>query len=338
MPRAPRPLPAALPPGPFTVEQARAVGVDAARLRRADLERVRPGVHRRRPDEPAEAPARPPAPSPGPGMHPLDRLAAEEVLRLAALALRFEDATASGLTAARAAGLWLPARLREDRRLQLTRPPGASVLAEDGVVTRRAHLAPADVVRCPSGPPRTSPARTWRDLAGTLTRDELVVLGDWLVRSSGPGRTRGLCAVEELRARAAERGGRHAVVAREAAVLVRDGAHSPPETELRLALLAAGLPEPELQIEERDPSFSPWHPATADLGWRRWRVVLQYEGAGHDDPAQVRRDTQRDAVFLRRDVLTIRASASDRWQGFAGTVELARHALLRAGWRPDGGG
>ena len=57
--------------------------------------------------------------------------------------------------------------------------------------------------------------------------------------------------------------------ARAALELVRVGADSPQETALRLALLHAGLPEPELQLvlhpgRARSPD--------ADLGWRQWRL------------------------------------------------------------------
>ena len=34
-------------------------------------------------------------------------------------------------------------------------------------------------------------------------------------------------------------------------------------------MMAAGLPEPDLQIELWDPDYSLWHPASADLGYRR---------------------------------------------------------------------
>lgn len=342
--RRPAPLPAALRAGPFTAAQARAVGVGPDRLRRTDVVRIGRGVYRW---------AGAPGPDAAVAGHPMpvSALTPDEEERLAGLLARDPALVLTHLTAARAQGLWLPDRLRGDRTLHLARPPGAVLLRAPGTAVHRRALVRGDAVLLrglrveASGPGvargavvgrvwATTPARTWRDLAGTLTATERVVLGDWLVRSSGPDRRSGLCRVEDLGALADAPGARHARAARAAASAVRDGAHSPPETELRLALVASGLPEPELQIEEWDPEFSPWHPATADLGWRRRRVVLQYEGARHDDPVQVERDTVRDAVFLRRDYAVFRASRADRRTGFVAVVALVRAELLCRGWRP----
>lgn len=348
MSRPPRDLPAVLRRGPFTTASALALGVPASRLRRSDVRRLRRGVlvwTGATDGGSTVDPALPPRPAAASGADTpwvlASRLTPSEQEILAGVLTAAPDATASHLTAARLTGLWLPTRLAADRTLHVTRPPGTANSAPAGVRMhrRRPTSEGAQLVRGPGPPldgpiPVTGPARTWRDLASLLDLAELVVLGDRLVCSSGPERADPLCSRAALVQAAARPGQRHAVLARDAAALVRDGAHSPPETRLRLALLDAGLPEPELQLEVWDPAFSRSRPATADLGWRRHGVVLQYEGAGHDDPVQVRRDTLRDAAFQRRGVVVIRAAAADLAEGFRGTTALAEAALRRRGWTP----
>lgn len=101
--------------------------------------------------------------------------------------------------------------------------------------------------------------------------------------------------------------------------------------------MAAGLPEPDLQIELWDPDYSLWHPASADLGYRRWRIAIHYEGKTHDGAAQVGKDTRRDAVFLRQGWLNIRVAGTDRWRGFVETAGLVRAAIAERGGLDAGG-
>ena len=112
---------------------------------------------------------------------------------------------------------------------------------------------------------------------------------------------------------------------------------SGPVGGVRLALMAAGLPEPDLQIELWDPDYSLWHPASADLGYRRWRIAIHYEGKTHDGAAQVGKDTRRDAVFLRQGWLNIRVAGTDRWRGFVETAGLVRAAIAERGGLDAGG-
>lgn len=56
--------------------------------------------------------------------------------------------------------------------------------------------------------------------------------------------------------------------------LADSGAESPGETRTRFELLFAGFPRPETQIMIRTRLGDFW----ADLGWRRWRLLLEYDG------------------------------------------------------------
>jgi hypothetical protein len=181
----------------------------------------------------------------------------------------------------------------------------------------------------------TAPPRLWVDLAALLDDDELVILGDHLVRraqlSGGPGAAERTRAALAQAAEASPSAHNRRRRLRTAATLVRVGAHSPKETRLRLALTAAGLPEPDLQLEVWDPEFSLHHPATADLGYRQARVALHYDGGHHGADRQIDRDVQRNAAFERRAYRNITVSSSDARRGFTRVIVEVRRHLESAG-------
>jgi len=104
-------------------------------------------------------------------------------------------------------------------------------------------------------------------------------------------------------------------------------ATSGPETKLRLALVAAGLPEPQLQVRlDPDDRWSP----EADLGYRRLRIALQYEGASHRTPDQLRRDNRRDAQVDKARWRYLKFDSADLFDGFARACREVREALRQA--------
>jgi hypothetical protein len=134
----------------------------------------------------------------------------------------------------------------------------------------------------------TDPVRTFLDLAEDLDLVELVVLGDSLVRA---GRT----SPADLVA-AASTPGRHRRLARRAAALVRAGVDSPQESRTRMLCVLAGLPEPEVNIVFRSPEGQLLR--RADLGYRRPRVSIEYDGRQHAaDPQQWAGDITRREQF-----------------------------------------
>jgi len=73
---------------------------------------------------------------------------------------------------------------------------------------------------------------------------------------------------------------------------VRIGPLSRPETLARLLIVAAGLPEPELNVKIYDDHGR--FLAMGDLVWREARAIGEYEGDHHrTDPRQFRRDILR---------------------------------------------
>lgn len=73
--------------------------------------------------------------------------------------------------------------------------------------------------------------------------------------------------------------------------------------------------------------------ARADLRFRGFAVVSEYDGAGHlTDPAQWRRDVERYSLREDADLAVVRALADDA-PLFPRAVARCRRALIRAGWR-----
>lgn len=250
----------------------------------------------------------------------------------AALAGR-EAAAASHETAARLQNLWLPHRLHDQQILHISRPRRHGALRAPGLITHRTFITAGEVCTLTVDGRRmevTSHPRLWADLGRTLTESELVVLGEHLMRRAVESREellrRGPELLAHLRAAALSSAGRAArrrllrALAR-----MRLGADSPPETELRLAIIEAGLPEPELQIRESAVSGWPIRTATADMGWRSAKIVVQYEGEHHGH--QIADDVDRDAIFQSRGYIVIRVSKRDRRQGFRAVIQTLRTLL-----------
>src|SRR5699024_8008070 len=150
--------------------------------------------------------------------------------------------------------------------------------------------AAGDEVRSAPGLPGlrvSAPARIWRELAPMCDPAELVALGDSLVREPyfwAERRSEPHAHIEELRT-AVERAGafRGKRIAEQALPLIRIGAASAQESAFRLALMRAGLPEPQLQIP-----LDPTDPRSrrGDMGYQHWKLLIQYDGAHHYTPPQ----------------------------------------------------
>jgi len=181
----------------------------------------------------------------------------------------------------------------------------------------------------------TTPARTLWDLCAArsaLTERDVVAAGDALLCPPWlPGGGRGAPAYtpEELVRSLAERGrfqGRG--LARAALARMRVGADSPRETRLRLALGDAGLPEPEVQCR-LDPSDR--RAPTVDLGYRPWRLALQYEGEHHRTAEQQARDVRRDRWCADHDWLSIKVMWADARDDYADVVARVRRRAAEFG-------
>lgn len=267
-----------------------------------------------------------PGSEPAPPVHPT-------LPRAAAVLETVPDACASHLTAALVREWWLPRKAQDTHLVHITREPTRSRLKRRGIITHRS-LLPKDEVDRVNGRRVTSPERTWLDCASLLTLQDLVILGDHLVREPyGWAETPRLqwTTVDALDGCVHRHPGvPHISKARNALELIRVGADSPQETLLRLAMGRAGLPEPVLQIECWDPQYSPDFPATADLGYPQWGIAIQYEGKHHGVGNQLAKDLRRDQAFLRQGWIVLRFGSGDSAEGFRTAIELIRRAIATA--------
>jgi very-short-patch-repair endonuclease len=170
-----------------------------------------------------------------------------------------------------------------------------------GIVVRSYDLL-ADEVMHIRGMRLTTPARTAFDIGRTRPAEVAIPALDALLGATDI-KPADIQAIAE--ARPGARGVRRLTPL---LGLVDGGAESPRETRLRLVLVNAGLPKPETQIEFRDR----WGRVRvrADMGWRQWKVAVEYDGLQHWTDAKQRSwDIERIALLEASGWTVIRVSA-----------------------------
>lgn len=177
------------------------------------------------------------------------------------------------------------------------------------------------------GLPVTGPEQTLVHLARHLGLLDLVALGDSLVR-------KGVTTPQSLLAYAEGWDGQCRREAVAAARLVRERVDSVPETKLRLLLVLAGLPEPEVDIRIHDAdgivAFR------IDLGYRAARLAFEYDGRWHDDGDQPAKDEHRRRHLSTEEAWTFEIFvAKDVFETPEATLERAAAALEAAGIRVE---
>lgn len=288
--RPAQPLPPLLHETCFTLDHAIELGISAGRLRGRDL--VSPSRSLRQPST----------------------MSPDPLVLARSLRALHPDAVLSHQTAARWWRLPLPLRLADGPTVHLSLPvrEGGAVQVRRRNVSAHRTALPVDDVHRVDHWAVTSPERTFFDLAPALTTDKLVILGDAIVCAhpdDRPSTRRTLSTPARLVERCAGSHARGVRAARAALDLVRVGSDSPPETQLRLAVVRAGLPEPVLNVvlavRGRRRLVFP------DLAFRQHRVSVQYDGAHHADPRQHRRDIERADVTVAAGWVEVRISADD---------------------------
>lgn len=298
LPRVPvrlAPLPDPLRDRAFSVRQGRQVGLTPKQLRRRAL--AAPFVGVRTPN--------------------LPRSVAE--LADAYLAKMPDGEFFSHTTAALMHHMWLPMWATERMELHVSVLTGSRAPRDGGV--RGHHLVDRPgLVQTRDGTRLSSAVETWCQLATVVHLDDLIVAGDGLL---AVGST---LTLPDLRAALNGRGRpRHAQLAH-ALAFVRAGTRSPRETELRLLLGSAGLPEPEINAVIRTESGV--FVAECDLVYRRARVILEYEGDYHrTDVRKWRDDIHRYERLQDLGYRVVRITADDIRLRPRETIARIRSAL-----------
>ncbi|WP_253905924.1 hypothetical protein [Arthrobacter sp. H5] len=268
------------------------------------------------------------------------RALAEVESELPQVAGAFSRITTSSAASHQTAGaIWdFPCYLcqEEQQVFHISRPEGSAAMRRPGVTGHECRLYENEIITV-DGLNITTRERTWLDLAARLTIDDLVVIADHLVRIPRPrfeDRIDPYCTQSDLlRLLERHRGKRGIRKAREALDLCRVGADSPPETRLRLALIYAGLPEPQVNVPIMDADGNEYH--EPDLSFPEYKVCVEYDGSTHSDEDQVERDISREESARRIDWMEIRISKRHMRNEAKPAVSKVRTALVGRGWRPD---
>jgi hypothetical protein len=314
-------LPDSLRGTAFSVQDALELGIPAGRLRAKDLtRRFRAAwIEGEAPEEDAaRAAARPGIAGRASGT--AEKVALNETLELcrAYVPIMGEDQLFSHLTAARLYGFPLPERLRHGDRLDVWAE--AVQVKTTGVVGHRSaplrfrrHLDLAVV----------EPVVALVQIASVLQRDDLICVGDYLVRRKRP-----LCTVDDvIQAVDRTRGVRGIRGLRLALADIRPGTDSPMETIMRLVLTRGGLPEPTIHHTIYDDAGG--FIGTPDLAYVNEKIAIEYEGEVHwTDRAVFAEDIERRELMQEAGWYVIRVISDHVYRHPAWLVERIRRKLV----------
>lgn len=225
-----------------------------------------------------------------------------------------KQAALTALTRARAAWLWsgggatltgLAAAAVLDTKWLDAREPAelcrSNRHAPRGIVVHSYDLGAREICIV-SGIRVTTPARTAFDIGRSLPPSRSIPILDALANATH-------LKIPDVVALADAKAGSPGIRRlRSVLKLVDGGAESPQESRVRLLLVDAGMPAPETQIEFTD-EFGIAR-IRVDMGWRKWRVAVEYDGAQHwSDRYQRSWDIDRIAMLEAMDWVVVRVSA-----------------------------
>jgi hypothetical protein len=176
------------------------------------------------------------------------------------------------------------------------------------------------------GLPTVTAAEAWCQVGAVLALEPLVTAGDHPIRSGVPDPER---LLEELRivSTSIRRTGAERIAT--ALELLRPGVRSPMESVLRVALVRAGLPEPEINARVYDDRGR--FLGEGDLVYRQARLVIEYEGDVHRlDEDTFRSDIRRRERFEDAGWSVLRVTVDDLFRHRAELLERVRRRLARS--------
>ncbi|NMN00182.1 hypothetical protein G1C96_0759 [Bifidobacterium sp. DSM 109958] len=185
----------------------------------------------------------------------------------------------------------------------LRRVPGTRPVTWSPLATPHAVID-VDGVRC------TSPAATFAHMARFCSLEHLVAIGDAMACRDATMHRAGVDVLRGFVDAAGRFVGRPNAV--RALRLVRERVDSPAETRLRLLATRFGLPcpEPDVIIAVEPTKIR------IDMGWPRYRIGLDYQGAHH-------RAQYEDDLYRANAILTHRWTVFQVTAGMIGTKEGA---------------
>ncbi|MCL2788560.1 MAG: hypothetical protein FWD59_08740 [Micrococcales bacterium] len=227
-----------------------------------------------------------------------------------ALAVSPPGTMATGLTALRLLRARLPQSTigwtwRPSEPIELLVPSGQNRVRRPGVICHRTqrNLEPWRVV---DRIPLAEPAHVWLTLASRFPLDDLVIVGDGLTRRNDP-----FCTAEDLQKALVNPGRVKGLpTARRAAQLIRPGTDTTDETRLRLAIVGAGFPCPEVD-------HVVWNPHTGrllyrlDMAFLILMVGVEADGLYHAEVDVWEYDTKRENTLTQMGWDLVHATPKD---------------------------
>lgn len=212
---------------------------------------------------------------------------------------------------------WIPAEHKAELIWHEHRQPYAAILI-------RADELLTGEVETIDGVAVTTAARTAYDLGRKGTFTNALAMVDSLCNATSlrPG-TVALLADNH-------RGSRGIVQLRQVLEIADGGSESPQESRLRLLIHDVGLPLPETQIKVEGANGRVF--ARIDMGWKRWKVAVEYDGEQHwSNPEQRAWDIERTYRLEQLGWKVIRVSAEQLRRGRIALVARIRDALRASG-------
>jgi hypothetical protein len=222
----------------------------------------------------------------------------------------------------------LPWRVQTDARLHVSVSTEQRAPHGRGVIGHRLQLSEGDVTEH-RGVRLTSLARTWCDLATMLGEEDLVAAGDNVLWHRRPDSVRLVDSdLADAAARYGGRRGRPVMVA--SLPLLTDRSDSPPESVMRVRMIRAGLPTPEVNVEICDEHGR--FLAMPDLAYQRYGLTFDYEGDHHrTDSSQWEKDISRVPRLEDANWHHTRISKADL-RDSTEFLARTRRLLLDRGW------
>lgn len=245
----------------------------------------------------------------------------------ATAALRSVDSSAwvSHASAAALYELPLPPRLRELDRIDVTVPSPQHAPRGTGLRGRQRTLDPAQI-RVDGELRMSSPAQVFVDGADYLSFEDLVALGDAIIKERSP-----LASLAELRAavtaHTGQRGHRRLLAAAHA---LHPRAWSRPESIVRLGFESLDVPEPWCNV----PVVLAGVTLAPDAAFWRSRVLIEVEGDQHrTDRAQWLKDLDRYNLLQRLGLEQYRLTVTTPTKTARDLAPIAER--IRARHRPN---
>lgn len=216
-----------------------------------------------------------------------------------------------------------------EESLEVMVPPGTAPPSTGGVKGRRLAEDRAETTIL-MGVPVVDPVAAFFTCAHELTTAQSVAVIDALITTASDypdlGPRRPMTTRQAIWDRIVQWGRfPGCATVRAALPLARERVESPKETETRLQIVAAGLPEPEIQCEVFDRGR---FVARVDLAYPQLKIAIEYEGDGHrTDKGQWRRDIQRQRELEALGWIVIRLTEEDLKNAGASLLAHLRRAI-----------